>query len=1036
MADANATDPNSDTLQTSAEVALGLGPAPPISPQEAPAASVRGAAPQGIPTPTGTALTAPTDSIGGLADEMAAAVARGVAAPIDAAVLADSATTADKFSAMFNETGLAYLIEPLFDPDNDEWGFTKDFKPAAHWQEVREQYNLDDTDETLEKFAGAQSIGHMHYMATRMRQHQDNQQLLSHHGWYALGAGVLDPAMLAVDIATFGLSKTFQLGRVASAMAGATALPAYVAATDVAGKDVSPSEYLFAAALGSASMALWGGAAGARIASGEANWFGRTRTGVQTQGTVQKVLNDFLSETDRLMVNDEAVEVLRPIIDDPVRRADVLSNENAASLYRMYSNELNGLYVEYSDAVQAIARSRAGKNWAGALFDFDGKFLAARDSLEREVAEVMISRDLYYQRFGTRAPAVVHSDAERLADIYERMMNRAGEMAKQAGMKGFEEFTPRPGYFHRSWNAAAIARFTGDKAGRKALRSLFQESALRGIRGITTEDAKHIADAIIDRAAARMEDAGIDFIGMLGRADTEYLRSMLESAKGLSKQRVDAIMGRVEQNLDEAGKVKYAKDRLPLDMTVSTTYNGQRITMLDFIDTDIGRLAENYNHSIAGRSALARVGVGGDAESLAGLRRKYAQTLRDLPDDVRQDRLLSFDGLMGDFTGMIPDANRLGTAGQRLKALADSTMLASSGFWQTAEYATMAHRYGVAETAKEFIKRFPGVKNFLRNMDDDLYEELRTVVGVDLARDVRVHAWVRQHEAHLASRDHLIDRALHAGKQMVPFLNGMKYVHAHQSRMNINLALNKIVRAANGDADAMLMLAQYGLRDQDAVLNAVRQNVSMNGKNAREMNWAAWSRRDREAAMLVALRMADDAVLFGRVGQGAGSPLISRSGVGQVLGQFRSFVSFAHNKLLRGTLENEGVRGLSTLVAYQYPLTALMVLANEAYKGRLDTSDAGIQKSMLKALGSTAGLGFVGDAFSILGFTGGRGGFGVPMTTVFNAAPTIGGGFLKVVKDGELAEGSADIVKGAAMVTPAAMLMPGVGFALESMKED
>lgn len=980
------------------------------------------------PIDQGTALTAQASDINaGYAGQLADLEAARRAAPLDAAVAAEDDTWLEKWSSAFNETGFAYLIEPLFGPDDDEWGFEKDFRPANHWADIRDSYGLPDDEETLAKFADTQSLSQMHFIATRMQQHEDNQRMLEHHGAYAFASGALDPAMWTVDLATFGATKALRLGRLASALAGATTVPMYMGATELAGKDVSGMEYFFAAALGGVSMAAFGGEAG--------RLFDLTRAQRQPSAWSEPgSIAAFTTEADRLMPNEAARNLIRDIIDDPLRREDVLSNENAASYFRLYHNELDGLYKQYSDELENAVREQVGKNWLGSKLDFDNTFHAARDAMERRIADILIQRDLYYQRFGTSMPAVFQGVEHRLADMYEQVMRRGGEMAKEAGLLGFEDFVPSSGYFHRAWNPESIARFTKTKAGKRFLRGLISEAALRGIRGLDVEEANLIANAIIQRAQARLTDESIDFMGMMGKADTAYLREMLESTK-TSQAKIDSIMARLEQNVEEAGKVKYAKQRLPLDMSVSAMFNGQRVSMLDLIDTDLGRLAENYTQSIAGRSALAKVGIGGDTESIAALRRKYAHALLDLPEDVRKDRMLSFDGMISDFTGIRPESNILGLGAQRLKAMADSTMLAASGFWQTAEYMTMAHRYGLAETGKEFIKRFPGIGKIMRNMDDDLYEELRTTLNLDLARDVRVRAWTRQHEINLASRDRTIDRVLHTGKQLVPFLNGMKYVHANQARMNVNLALNKIVRAAHGDAEALRMIQQYGMRDTADVFNEIRSLVTVRGKNAQKMNWAAWDSKLRDQVMLTATRMMDDAVLFGRIGQGAGSPLIARSQVGQILGQFRSFVAFAHNKLLRGTYANEGVRGVAALVAYQYPLTVLLVMANEGRKGTLDTSEEGIKEAMFKAVGYTAGLGFAGDAFGILGFGGGRGGMSVPITSLFNAGPKIAGGVVKAA-GGDFGDGAADIVSGAAMVTPAMMLIPGTGAAINAMKED
>ena len=288
----------------------------------------------------------------------------------------------------------------------------------------------------------------------------------------------------------------------------------------------------------------------------------------------------------------------------------------------------------------------------------------------------------------------------------------------------------------------------------------------------------------------------------------------------------------------------------------------------------------------------------------------------------------------------------------------------------------------------------------------------------------------------LSSQDTAFDRLLHAGKQAVPYLNAMKFVHAHQSRMNANLALNSFARAAKGDAKSLELLKQYGLTDE--VWQRVQRSLSKvtyTRGNAQQMNWAAWYRDDISDVMDVALRLMDDAVIFSRSGQGVGTRLLGRSAVGQVLGQFRSFVALAHNKLLRGTLHQGGVGALATLLAFQYPLTSMMVALNEARKGGLDLSEKGFREVLAKGIGYTAGLGLAADAAGIVGLAGGRGGFSVPLTGVLDAAPTAGRG-LGGLMSGEFREGTADLVKSATMVVPGVSLLPGTALLIDAIKGD
>jgi len=728
---------------------------------------------------------------------------------------------------------------------------------------------------------------------------------------------------------------------------------------------------------------------------------------------------------------------LAKVVDDPVRRAGILTNDNAASILRVNANILDGVFAKWTGSLEEVISRREGFGWFSTKMDVSGRYGAARDALERQVAEELARRDAEWHRFGAVSDIRIDPDVKRLADEYEQMMTQAAEMAKRQGLAGFEDFTPRPGYFHRSWNESKIRALEAE-FGRKTVRNLLTESISRGL-GITKKEAQLISTAILTRTRSKAAGLRPEFLGALGKTDTDAIRTMLVEA-GTDDATIKSIMGRIEQRLDEAGRTKYSKSRLPLDMTVKiTTPDGRTISVLDMIDTDLSRLAENYNQQMAGRSALAAAGVGGDDASIQALRGRYYDALVNakLKDADIEDRMLQFDHLMSDFTGNRPPGTVLSAPAQRAKSLAQATMLAASGLWQVAEYGTLAYRHGGVRTTLEFFRQFPGVAGYLRKVgrDPDLYDELSTVVGLDLARDVRVRPWLRQYEANLAARDTLVDRVLHMSVQAVPILNGMKFVHTHQVRMNANLTMNTLGRAARGDRKALRMLREYGLDDTawGKVKKAIDDNAEFKGKNVLRMNWDGWPQDAVDAALNVGSRIMDDAILYGRAGQGSS---FARSQLGQVLGQFRSFVSFAHNKLLRGTIHNAGYTGLAALLAYQYPLTMMMVAANELRKGEsVDlTSEDGLKDLAKKALGYTAGLGFIGDAASIVGLTGGRGGLSAPVLSLANAPGGIVRGTTHLLK-GEGTEALADYMQAASTVLPLLSVAPGTALLLNALKE-
>lgn len=921
------------------------------------------------------------------------------------------------------------------------------FNFKAEAAEVIRDFGLPANDHTLSRLYSAVNSEELAEFALELKEQQDRRELLDNSGLgYSLITG-LDPGMLAVDALTWGATRAFRAGKLASAVAGASANTAYLGVVDATDeREVSALEYGLTAGLSAGAFALWGGQRGIDLDMGKIDWRGRE---ISKANTMQQMFNELTSEVDKLTPTPATRDLLMDVIDDPVRRG--VQNNNAASNLRRLRNQFDGEFVKYTDELTREVRKLTGMGWVRANADVGGKFSAARDQMEEQVAGELLRRDREFSLYGVVSPDTsVPEHITRLADLYQEMHNKAALEAKRAGLLGFEDFTPRPGYFHRSWNAdtfLAVQRqfeaadpVGGAVRGRGFLRDMFVESLRNGPAKLTRAEAKPIAQAMLTRMDAKRAGTKTDFLGSLGKTDTEAIREMLEEA-GTDAKTVESIMRKIEGRVKEAGAPRYGKSRLPFDMLTEIqvplregSSEFMTLRMQDFIDRDLSRLADNYLQQMAGRSALAAAGVGGDDAAIAALRKQYHEALsldRAAVGDV-DSRMLQFDHLMGDFTGMRPAQAELSQMAQRAKSLASSTMLGASGLWQVAEYATLAFRYGAVQTMQEFLRGAPGVRKLLQQAGPDLKDELATVVNLDLARDVRIHPWLRQHETFIASKDTVFDRVLHAGKQFTPFLNGMKYIHAHQARMNANLALNRLTKAANGDTSAIKMLEDYGLRgaELEKVLNATRVNATLRGGNAQRMNWAGWTQDEIDSAMNAILRIMDDTILYGRPGQGAS---FARSGVGQILGQFTTFVSFAHNKLLRGTVQNKGYLGLAGLLAFQYPLTMLVVWANEARKGKLDENE--LEDIAQKAIGYTAAMGFWSDMAGIVGLTGHQAGRSVPVLGLLNAPGRIGAGLASAAQ-GDVAEGAWEVARGTSQLIPGVAAIPVTQLLLESIKPE
>lgn len=90
-----------------------------------------------------------------------------------------------------------------------------------------------------------------------------------------------------------------------------------------------------------------------------------------------------------------------------------------------------------------------------------------------------------------------------------------------------------------------------DAYGRKTVKNLLTESIVRGLR-LTKKEAGLTSTAILTRTRTKAAGLRPEFMGALGKTDTDAIRTMLVEA-GTDDATIKS-MNRIEQNLDEAGK--------------------------------------------------------------------------------------------------------------------------------------------------------------------------------------------------------------------------------------------------------------------------------------------------------------------------------------------------------------------------------------------------------------------------------------------------------------------------------------------------
>lgn len=654
------------------------------------------------------------------------------------------------------------------------------------------------------------------------------------------------------------------------------------------------------------------------------------------------------------------------VLDDPLLRNGLIG-ESASSNWAVFQRQANKIQKEWDDSIMQAVHERLGRSQWTTFFGYSKKYIDARAHLEGQVASDLLRREGQLLR-GEAVTAADDALIAKLTRQYEDMGHSIADNARVAGLGGFKDYMRTAGYFHRSWNWENMNRIlANDTDG--AMHAALSEGIRRANQQLDAGMAEAIADAIITRTRNKAHGSRNDVMGQVGALELDGIRESLQKG-GTDAVYAESIMRRLEQRMEDQGSVKYAKRRIPVDMNIRFVSNGESLRLQDLIDTDLTRLFANYSNGMSGRSALAKVGIGGDTHGIATHVDHYAKLLDKFPQlsaGQKQRMISKYEDVLSDFTGIRKEGQVLGEGMQVLKALSTASMLGSTGLLQIPEMAIGAARQGAVSVTKHMLKEMPGIKSMLTkaSRDEQLLKDWFEVTGIDFKTDLRIESWKRQVEMGFPTEGAAI-RLATAMQQLTPTVTGQRWVHHKQSDAFLKLHLHTLYKASSGDAKALKTIGEAGELLTPDMLEQIKKNATLNKDGTlNNLNLGALPHKVQDAVMQQITRLQDTVLLHHRPGWGTS---YRHSGVGQLVGQFTSYVGLAHNLIMRRTYQHDGVAGLAKVFAYQYPLMLMTSYLNEARKGNiLDLDNDDDLKKLAKiALSYSAVIGMFGDAFGLL----------------------------------------------------------------------
>lgn len=656
----------------------------------------------------------------------------------------------------------------------------------------------------------------------------------------------------------------------------------------------------------------------------------------------------------------EVERFLSRLIDDPLGRAGLQGDTAAARIATIRRQAQNDLY-QYLDVVDEAVRKRTGQGKMLGGASFTKKFQDARDVFEDQVASVMLQRNTEHMQ-GKALSGSPDTDIMRAVEALENVKGRALQRAKDAGLVGFEHIEAAPGYFHRNWNADKMHRIVAVE-GESFIKDMLAQAISRGSDGYTAAEAKVVANAIYTRAKNKGVDARTDFMGQLGQQETESILDILRQ-DGTSAEVLSSIEHRMKAQMDEAGKSKYAKQRIDMDMSLAFRGQHGSYRMQDLIDTDLSRMTNNYLDGMSGRTALAHAGIGGDVHSVSSYMQKYAELLQKhgIEGAQRDSMLNTMQDVMSAFTGIPREGTQLGPGLEFLKSTSTAAQLGATGLWQVGEGAVLAMRHGMLAASAAILREMPVVKHIMNLFKEQpsLIDEWEQVMQMTFTTDTRIRPWLRQYEMHYAPDNALI-RGSKYFEQGVQVVTAQRWVQRLQTNASLNLHLGMLYKAATGDAKALKHVLGSSDLFTPEVLAEIKAAVRLDSRGRiTSMGLDSLSDEALLAVQQGVTRLQDTAVLQNRPGWGNS---YQYSAVGKLLGQFTSFVTLANNVVLRRNFYQHGVRGVAHILAYQFPTMLMAAYVNELRRGEMPDLDdpAAIRKLAWKALTYSSTMGILGD---------------------------------------------------------------------------
>ena len=331
------------------------------------------------------------------------------------------------------------------------------------------------------------------------------------------------------------------------------------------------------------------------------------------------------------------------------------------------------------------------------------------------------------------------------------------------------------------------------------------------------------------------------------------------------------------------------KSRTEFDLGKTLTASGREVALMDFMDIDGIAQVKSGSHSVAGRVALSKVGIGDEVDAQAAI--DAARTDGASDEEIEALRF-GLDFFLNRMDASDPAAlhalrnmtyfTRMGKLGMSI--VADVPMIIGA----------LGLKTGLKVWGKSFLQlNFFDSKKPYNGKPTEFAKQLAIVAPGALGRDFRLLSLVPDDPATGAGdlrAASLLQRASMRGTQLTSYISGANAVNMAMHRALLPILSEELIGAVKGKSKLnAVRLADAGLTPD--WIERIKAQMTVHDKGRRQgdkVNWDKWEDQDAADVLIGAIHRAMFQTLQKSL-VGERPAWMATSQLGRLIGQFRSF---------------------------------------------------------------------------------------------------------------------------------------------------